>query len=148
MTTPAISTRQVFSFIWSMMRPYSGAVFIMVAVAVYWAIDMSLRPYFLKLILNGVADPISPNLFTHIATPVLAYLFMIFLLSTFFRLYDYFVTIHMIPNMRRNIANANFEKLLEHSHHYYQNQFSGSLANKIKDLSGSVPELIQIMRRE
>lgn len=145
MTTPTVSTKQVISFIWSMMRPFPGAVFIMVAVALYWAIDMSLRPYFLKLILNGVADPVSPDLFSHIATPVLAYLFMIFLLSTFFRFYDYFVTIHMIPNMRRNIANANSEKLLEHSHHYYQNQFSGSLANKIKDLSGSIPELVQIV---
>ncbi|MBY0292510.1 MAG: ABC transporter ATP-binding protein/permease, partial [Alphaproteobacteria bacterium] len=43
------------------------------------------------------------------------------------------------------IATRCFEILLRQSHHYYQNQFSGSLANKINDLTSSIPDMIQII---
>lgn len=140
-----MSTRQVFIFILQMIRPFPGAITLMAVVALSWALTLSLRPYLLKIILNGVAEPIPQDLFSYLALPVTLYLLMNFFAVTFFRLYDYFVTIKMIPTMRKNIANSNFIKLLDHSHYYYQSHFPGSLAGKINDLTTSVPELIQIV---
>lgn len=140
-----MSTRQVFIFILQMIRPFPGAIALMALVALSWALTLSLQPYLLKIILNGVAEPISQDLFSYLALPVTLYLLVNFFMSTFFRLYDYFVTIKMIPTMRKNIANSNFIKLLDHSHYYYQSHFPGSLAGKINDLTTSVPELIQIV---
>jgi ATP-binding cassette, subfamily B, bacterial len=52
------------------------------------------------------------------------------LVSTLFRLYDYFVSFKTIPKMRGKIANDALERLLHQSHSYYQNTFSGSLAKR------------------
>src|SRR4051812_48417781 len=122
-----MSTGRVLILIFQMIRLFPGAIALLAVVALSWALTLSLQPYLLKTILNGVAEPIHQNLFSYLALPVILYLLVNFFMSTFFRLYDYFVTIKMIPTMRKNIANINFIKLLDHSHYYYQSHFPGSL---------------------
>ena len=139
------SAKQVFVFIGKMIRPFPIAITIMVVVAFVWALDLSLRPYILKIILNRTVEGSSQDIFSYLAFPAAVYLFLSFLASTVNRLYGYFVEIQMIPKLREKIATRCFEILLRQSHHYYQNQFSGSLANKINDLTSSIPDIIQII---
>lgn len=47
--------------------------------------------------------------------------------------------------MRENITNHAIKCLTEQSHTYYQNNFAGSLSNKVSDLVRSVPELIEML---
>jgi ATP-binding cassette subfamily B protein len=51
----------------------------------------------------------------------------------------------MIPSLRQKITSEGIGMLMDKSHDYYQNHFSGSLTNKINDLTTSVPELLQIV---
>lgn len=138
-----ISTKQVASFVCKMIRPFPAGISVMFLVAFLWAIDLSLRPYILKIILNRVAEVPSQDVFIYLTLPALAYLFMSFLLSTVFRLYGYFVEIKMIPRLRQRIAISTVDTLLKQSHQYYQNRFAGSLTNKVNDLVGNIPEMIQ-----
>lgn len=140
-----ISQKQVATFIVKMVRSFPVALSVMFLVALIWAIDLSLRPYILKIILNRIAEPQSTSTFDLFFWPVTFYLFMSFLLSTVFRLYGYFVEIKMIPNLRAKIANVCMGKLLDQSHTYYQNNFSGSLASKVNDLTGSIPDIVQVV---
>lgn len=140
-----IDTKQLFSYIIKIAGAFKLPIAVMFFTAIVWSIDLSLKPYLLKLILNGVAEFPAEEIFSYIAIPVMAYFAMTFLMSTTFRLYDYFVSIKMIPRMRQKITDDAFSKLLEQSHHYYQNNFSGSLTNKVSDLSSNVPEIIQII---
>lgn len=117
----------------------------MVLLAFIWAIDVSLAPYLLKIILNQVAGAPGSDLWITVGGTVLLYLSLSFIMSTIFRLYDYFVTIKMIPEMRRNIATTAIQKLLGQSHQFYQNNFTGSLVNKVNDLVTSVPDILQII---
>jgi ATP-binding cassette subfamily B protein len=117
----------------------------MFLVACIWAIDISLRPYLLKIILNRLDEGSQQAVFNYLAGPIILYLGMYFLLTNAFRLYDYFVDIKMIPQMRKNMVHDALEKLLDKSHAYYQNAFSGALTNKVNDLATNVPELIQIL---
>jgi ATP-binding cassette subfamily B protein len=139
-----ISNRQVFSFIFKVMKPFPIAILTMVLVAVVYAIDLSLRPYILKIILNRIAEGSPQDVFIYLTMPVLAYLSLTFTITSLFRLYGYFVEIKMIPTLRQNIASSVFKILLGHSHQYYQNNFSGSLANKVNDLTSCIPDIIRI----
>lgn len=117
----------------------------MLIVAIFWAIDVSLRPYLLKIILDTIVSAPKADLLVSVGVPIFWYLFMCFMLSTVFRLYDYYVNYKMIPEMRRNIALTAIQKLLGQSHEFYQNNFTGSLVNKVNDLIASIPDIIQIM---
>jgi len=136
--------QKAFPFILKMIRPFPGSIVVIFLVACVWAIDVSLRPYILKVILNRVTEAPSQEIFTYLAFPAAAWLLMSFLLSSIFRLYGYFVEIKMIPDLRQKIAYSCFDGLLEQSHYYYQNQFSGSLVNKVDDLINSIPDIVQV----
>jgi ATP-binding cassette subfamily B protein len=50
----------------------------------------------------------------------------------------------MIPNLRKNIVESSTAILLNQDNSYYQNNFSGSLANKVNDLTNYIPDIVQI----
>ncbi|MBA3813937.1 MAG: ABC transporter ATP-binding protein [Alphaproteobacteria bacterium] len=141
--TKDISTKQVFSFIYKTVRPFLWGIFVMVFVAVMWAIILSVRSYTLKILLNRVTDDTTPDLFAYLMGPALVYLLISFLYPTIFRIHGYFVGIKMIPQLRRKIGESTYELLLKQSHSYYQHQFSGSLANKINDLVAGIPSILE-----
>lgn len=141
----AIKINHVWSYIIKLSKPFPLAIFVMLCVGVLWAVDLSVRPYLLKIILNRLAASGQPDVFHYLAGPIALYLLMYFLLTTSFRVYEYFVQIKMIPKMRARIAQDAFGLLVDKSHNYYQNNFSGNLANKVNDLTNSVPDLLYIL---
>lgn len=140
-----VTVKEAFTFIKKMIRPYPIPILIMFLVAIFWAVDLSLRPYILKIILDRVVDTPAKTIFHTLAIPVIFYFLLTLLLNTIFRFYDYYVTIKMIPSLRRRITYFVFSHLIQHSHRYFQNNFAGSLANKVNDLVINVPELTQIV---
>lgn len=140
-----VSAKTVFIYILRLIRPFPLSIAAMLIVAIVWAVEVSLRPYMLKIILDTIADAPRADLLATVATPIFLYLLISFMLSTAYRLYDYFVTYKMIPELRRKIALESVQALLGQSHQFYQNNFTGSLVNKVNDLTNSVPDLIQIV---
>jgi len=142
--TPKISAKQVASFIWKIARSFPLGLGAMILTAFVWAIDVSLRPYILKIILNRVVETPASDVFGTLFLPGVAYIGMGFFMAVVFRIYGYFVEIKMIPSMRKNIADLIFKDLLRQSHEYYQHHYSGSLSSKINDLASGVPDVVQI----
>lgn len=140
-----VTGKQVAQFTLEAIKPFYGAIWVMILVAFVWAIDLSVRPYILKIILDRVTDTANDAVFAALLVPAGAYFFMSFSVSTVYRLYGYFVEIKMIPRLRQRIANTTFGKLINHSHTFYQNSFSGGLANKVNDLTYSIPEIIHVV---
>lgn len=139
-----ITAKQVGTYIIRVLKPFPFPVFIMFWVALVWSLDLSLRPYLMKKILNRLAEGSQNEVFADLAIPIILYLGLYILLTTSFRLYGYFVEIKMIPHLRAKIANEALEQLIDKSHNYYQNNFSGSLANKVNNLTSAVPDIVQI----
>jgi ATP-binding cassette subfamily B protein len=139
-----ITTSQVLSYVTNKTKPFPASIFVMVWIAIVWSISISLMPYLLKSIVDRLIASPQANVFIALGVPIILYLGMHFLLHNSFRLYDYFVAIKMIPRMRKNIANDALDMLIDKTHTYYQNNFSGSLTNKINDLANSVPDILQI----
>src|ERR1700694_1210535 len=99
MMTPTITTKDVWIFILRSLRPFPIAISTMVLMAVFWAIDLSLRPYILKVILNRLAENHGGDVFSYLATPVLFFIFLAFFMTTVSRVYGYYVEIEMIPRL-------------------------------------------------
>lgn len=139
-----IRTSRVFFYIINLLKAFPAALLAMFCMAVVFAIDTAFKPYILKVILDRAAESSTHDVFTHLAMPCIYFLLLSFIISTSWRLSDYFVGIKMIPKLRSKIANESLGLLLDKSHDYFQNNFSGSLANKVNDLISSVPDLMQI----
>ncbi len=140
-----ITTKDAFKYIIKCIRPFHLAISVMFSVSIFWAVDLSLRPFILKIILNKVAEGSAENIFSYLAVPAISYALMSLLAPVFFRLHGYFVEIQMTPRLRERISNEALSDLLDQSHSYYQRSYSGSLANKINDLMNHVPLIIQIV---
>ena len=140
-----ISAKQILSYIVKAIKPFPLPIFTMFLAAVIWAVDLSLRAYLLKVILNRLASSEQHNIFVNLIVPIIFYLGLYLLLSMSFRLYNYFVEIKMIPALRAKIANDALELLVDKSQNFYQNNFSGSLTNKVNDLTSSVPAIVRIV---
>ncbi len=143
MTT--ITMKQATSYIIKHVRFFPIAILAMFLTALIWAANLSVRPYLLKLLLDRATKTPYDEAFLHLLFPAIGYIATGFLLSSFFRLYGYFVDIKMIPLLRERIANDALGELLEKSPSYYQNTYSGSLANKVNDLTSYIPEVLQIV---
>ncbi|MDR2609344.1 MAG: ABC transporter ATP-binding protein/permease [Rickettsiales bacterium] len=103
-----------------------------------------LSPYLIKIIIDRASISDVDDLFRSIATPAISYVLILFLLECMNRLYNYFCEIKMIPNLRKNIVESSTAILLNQDNSYYQNNFSGSLANKVNDLTNYIPDIVQI----
>jgi len=134
-----------FPFIRTMLRPYPFPIVVMVWMAVVFAVQASLLPYVLKLMVNRLIAAPEADPFTALIGLVAIYLAAFFTIVTSFRCYDYFANYRMIPALRKKISTYCIEHLLMLSHQFYQNNFAGSLGSKVSELVMAIPELLQIL---
>ena len=139
-----VTTKESLKFILKACSHFKRGSFVMLLVALAWAIDSSLGPYLIKIMLDRVSTGLRSEAIEFLMMPAIAYICLGLTMSIIFRFYNYCVEIVMMPLMRQKIANHIFGYVTQHSHNYYQNNFSGSLANKITDLTSNVPEFIQV----
>jgi len=135
----------VFQYIFNLIKPFPGSIFLMVFVGIINAVDFSFKPYMLKIILNKIEESNADNIYVNLISPISIYLISLFLFSTILRLHGYFIDIVMIPKLRLNIVKSAFDRLLRQSHYYYQNTFPGALSNKINDLTIDVPNILHLI---
>jgi ATP-binding cassette subfamily B protein len=123
--------------------PLASAV--MLVVALFTAIDSSLRPYIMKVMLNRISSYELGYTFTYLLLPAVLYISLQLTMSSLYRVYGYFVEIKMIPSLRQRIALDMFSELMSKSQDYYQNNNAGNLANQLNNLTASIPDMIQII---
>ena len=51
----------------------------------------------------------------------------------------------LIPLMKKKITVETMNHAMQHSHNFFQNNFAGSLANKVRDLANSTPRIVEVM---
>jgi ATP-binding cassette subfamily B protein len=122
------------------MRPFRWQMVGLVIVAFYWAAHISLQPYVIKLILDRVSvDATLSNLLV----PVIFYMVLAVAFTLNFRFYDY-VGLKLHPQLKANIMAEATQAISYHSYTFFQNQFAGGIADKIKNLSKGTSEIVQI----
>ncbi|MBX9786190.1 MAG: ABC transporter ATP-binding protein/permease [Alphaproteobacteria bacterium] len=136
--------KKIISFSVDVTRGYRFCVFIMFLTAFIWAVDLSIKPYLVKMIVDELSKKSFEDSFMTALIPLCLYFFMTFLVATAFRFYNYFVEIKMVPSLRKKINNVLFNHLMNTNLLSFQNYLAGSFSNKINDLTNSIPEILQI----
>lgn len=130
-------------FLLSMIYPYRWLLCAQVLVSVVWAIDFSLRPYLIKLMLDGLTKgPL--DVYGALIIPALLYLAFGGVVVLAYRFYDY-LWLHINPPMKRALGLVLMDRLMQQSHGFYQHYFAGALGSTIKDVMSGVPDLLKII---
>lgn len=129
-------------FLWYFARRYKLYLLGFIFVAIFWASNLSLTPYAMKLILDRISHSESAEpLFSAVMWPALLYVGLGFLLGLVFRFYDWLL-IKTFPEMKAKIIEEMFTYVENHSYSYFQHNFAGSLGNKINDMARSATKVI------
>ena len=133
----------LLNFILNILQPYRLYLLGQVFVRIIWAIDISLRPYLIKLILNRIQS-LQPNTaFELLLWPTVCYIAISVLMLIVFRLHDY-IRLKFIPSLKKKIGLDLMNRMIDHSHNLYLNSFSGNISNKINDIIVSIPAIVQM----
>ena len=134
------------SFILFFLKKHKLGLFVFFAVALIWSIELSISPYLLKLIIDGVNQQAAHpgQLLSVILWPAIFYAGMSVFLNITFRIYDWMCLI-LFPKIKTDIIMATFTYLSQHSYNYFQENFAGSLAKKIQDLAQSTEPVIKVI---
>ena len=132
------------SFVKSVLWPFRWLIMGQTVTIIVWALDISLRPYALKLLLDNIAN-FSPGYkdYWSLWEPVLLYLGMFFLVNVSFRLYDYFVY-RRNPEIKKSVIQLMISRLMGFSSDFFQNHMAGGLANKVNDIANGIPLVLTI----
>ncbi len=124
------------SFFLNLIKPYKVYAIGLLFTAVYWGINNALSPYVLKLIIDKVAafSGDKSAVFNAIKPDIIVYITLWFLIAIDMRLSDWF-RLKLFPYLRYDLVNNMFAYLNQHSHRFFQNNFAGSLSNKISDMT-------------
>ncbi len=134
----------VMSFIFRALGKFKWWISIQITIALIWAIDLSFRPYLVKIMLDRMTD-LNPALaYDQLAMPAVIYISMSATIVIIFRFYDY-VWLNLNPPLRRYLGLKIMKRMLRQSHHFYQHHLIGSLANKIKDVMTGIPDIMKML---
>ncbi len=139
-----MQSQGALSFISMVTKPFRAYIAGMVIVALVWAILLNVQPYIVKLILNVAMGSDQADLYSRLAELMILYLFSEFIYVTIFRVYDWIV-IQLRPSLKRHITLVLMNKMMEHSHSFYQRQFAGNLTTRITDISTAIPDVLRIV---
>src|SRR3990167_5486210 len=134
------------SFIWMFVKLQKWKFFFIFLLSLVWTLDATVWPYILRKIID---------VFNHFdndrsaAWPTLKLWLMwgaglLVLIEAGFRSRD-FVTTHAFPKIESDIRMAMFDHIQHHSPKYFNEHFSGSLSNKINDMTTQVTLLLHNM---
>lgn len=142
--TPVLPST-LWKFIWYYLKYKKGYLAGFVFVGLIWAIEMSLSPYLLKVIIDTVAHYSNDySKMIHIVLfPCIFYASMTLILNVNFRFYDY-LKLHFFPVLKGSVTKDLFSYVLQHSSTFFQNTFTGNVTHKLVTITDNIEQLLSI----
>ncbi|MBV8802146.1 MAG: ABC transporter ATP-binding protein, partial [Gammaproteobacteria bacterium] len=136
---------QLFPFVWHYLKHKKWCLVGFLIVSLVWAINMSVSPYLLKIIIDTVVKYANDQtkLFAAILLPIILYILMTIIVNLTFRLYDY-INLQLYPYLKGCVDKDMFAYVLDHSYTFFQNTFTGNVTRKIRDMAENIEPLISI----
>ena len=132
------------AIIFSFLKPFIWGWLALIGIWLIWAIDLSLRPYLIKSMLDKLEQaPEGSNLFSLLLLPVSSYIAMSFLINIIFRLHDY-IEAKLLPSFNQHVLLTSLAHIQQRSHVFFQQHFGGSLVTQMSQLSDALQELVEI----
>ena len=137
------NSKKVFAFIIRSIKPFKFYLLLHFIAIILIAINVSFVPLISKILLNKIIATDQSLVIQETIDIMIFLAFLIILPSIVLRISDYAWAL-FLPKLRHQITHDAIQKLLSQSHHFFQNNFSGSLVNKVRDLFNSSPKIIEI----
>ncbi len=133
------------SFIYFFFKQHKLLMLVNVLLTCCCAVDFTIRSYILKIIIDRivVAQPCD-NLGNVLSIPVIFYVLAVIVINIAMRLRDY-IFLKIFPAIKSDIIAQVTRYLENHSYEYFQNNFTGSIVNKIFDLDNGIEQIIKII---
>lgn len=139
-----LSPHSKFHFVWKRVAFFKGWIALQLFISLLLALDSNLRPYILKIIVNTLSSIKTEADAPKIVFWVFVYLGANLLFFLTNRLND-FSWLKVNAPLKKDLTYALMERTLGHSTNFFQSHLSGSLSNKIRDVTSGVPELLRII---
>lgn len=133
---------QLMPFIWRYLKNRKLYLFVFFLCALLGAIEMTLSPYLLKVIIDAVSQyPENYQLYNAVLIPAIIYMSLPMILNIFYR-FNYYLHLRLYPEIKSSMSKDMFSYLMRHSHAFFQNHFAGSLTRKISNMVENIEALI------
>lgn len=137
--------KKFLPFLWHFIRPQSGRFLILLIVMLGWALQESIFPYFIKLIIDRITEYSADKgqIFHALSTILIAGASLWILIEIGFRTFD-FLSAKVFPRFQADIRKAMFEYSERHSHQFFSDNFAGSIASRISRMTEAALNIINI----
>lgn len=132
------------AFIKMAIKPFRASIVGMIIIAVTWAFILNVQAYIVKLVLNTAMNTGQIDLYNKLAYLMGAYIFSEFVYLSIFRWYDW-ITIQFRPNIKKHVILILMDRMMDHSHSFYQRQFAGGLSSRVVEIAQGVPDILRIV---
>lgn len=128
----------------STIKPFKFYLGLHLFVIIYAAVDISLWPYVSKILIDQLSSTPRDLIIDEIWPTALALIVLTALPGFIWRICDYSWA-KLTPLLKKKVVSESMQYVMSHSHSFFQNNFSGALASKIRDLSNSTPKMLDIV---
>lgn len=132
-----------YKFILQALKPYWLHLILLIIIELCWAIDLSLRPYLLKVMVDKLEDYSGEAIYTLLLYPSVAYTLLSILSVFMLRLSDW-IYLKMLPIFRNGLMLKSLAQVNEHPYSYFQEHFGGAIATRIGEMVDAAEYLINI----
>jgi ATP-binding cassette subfamily B protein len=135
--------QKIIYFIIDSIKPFKRYIISHFIIIIFTAVNISLMPLVSKILLNKVIASQDLDILSEARLILIALAISIILPSILARISDH-IWSKFLPQLKNHITHNSLTKLLNQSHNFFLNHFSGSIVNKVRDLFNSTPKIIEI----
>jgi len=139
-----MKSNAIINFIFKAIHPFRFWIVAQFFIALILALNVWLRPFLLKLMIDRMSCAVPMQAYQMLILPALGYVGIAIAIVIVHRLYDY-IMLNVSEPLKSRIGQLMMDRMMLHSHQLFQNQFSGDLAAKIKDVMSGIPDLLKII---
>jgi ATP-binding cassette subfamily B protein len=129
---------KLINFSWAIFKPYRLYISFMLFTGILWGVYVSLSPYLLKIIIDNLAENKAASA---VYLPAIIYVLLYFFMAVNFRALDW-IKYKILPPIKKDTAMIMFDYIKHHSHDFFQNNFAGSMSNKVNDMVVNLESLL------
>lgn len=129
---------KLINFSWKIFKPYRFYISFMLFTRILWGVYVSLSPYLLKIIIDSLAENKAVQ---QVYLPAVIYVLLYFFTAINFRALDW-IKYKILPPIKKDTAMNMFDYIKHHSHDFFQNNFAGSMSNKVNDMVVNLESLL------
>lgn len=140
--------KHLAGFIWYFLQKHLPSVFGFIFIIIVASLEIAFSPYILKIIIDAASKGAnnSEAFLQLVYWPAIIYVALTIVHNLTMRVYHY-ICLKLFPKLRIEISTALFNSLAKLPVVFFQQNFSGDLANKVQNVSEGVESIIKSFNR-